>query len=143
VYVGNAESNEIYVLQLDRRNGDLSVVEKVAIPGIEHAHQAEGIPDGQESELDRDHRSSLRQETPMARIEPLGMHEVDDDIRHVCEESERQSGTSASSRTYARNPGVVKALAAFRTALAREGTIDPVLRELVRLKIAALNGCRY
>ena len=35
VYVGNAESNEIIVLQLDRRNGDLTVVEKVSIPGIE------------------------------------------------------------------------------------------------------------
>ena len=79
----------------------------------------------------------------MARIEPLGIHEVDDEIRHLCEEAERQSGTSPSTRTYARNPGVVKALAAFRAALAREGTIDPALRELVRLKIAALNACRY
>jgi len=79
----------------------------------------------------------------MARIEPLGIHEVDDEIRHLCEEAERQSGSSASTRTYARNPGVAKALAAFRATLAREGTIDPVLRELVRLKIAALNACRY
>src|SRR6185436_16843636 len=31
VYVGNAESNEIYVLRLDRQSGDLTVVEK---PGI-------------------------------------------------------------------------------------------------------------
>jgi alkylhydroperoxidase family enzyme len=58
-------------------------------------------------------------------------------------EAERQSGTSASPRTYAKNPAVLKALSAFRAALAREGTIDPVLRELVRLKIAALNNCRY
>jgi alkylhydroperoxidase family enzyme len=79
----------------------------------------------------------------MARIEPLGIHEVDSEIRHLCEEAERQSGTSASTRTYARNPGVVKALAAFRATLVREGTIDPALRELVRLKIAALNACRY
>jgi alkylhydroperoxidase family enzyme len=71
------------------------------------------------------------------------MHEVDDEIRHLCEESERQIGTSASTRTYARNPGVVKALAAFRAALAREGAIDPVIRELVRIKIAGLNACRY
>src|SRR5437879_10205917 len=35
VYVGNAESNEVYVLQLDRQSGDLTVVEKVLIPGIE------------------------------------------------------------------------------------------------------------
>ena len=79
----------------------------------------------------------------MARIEPMGIHEVDDEIRHLCEEAERQSGTSAGTRTYARNPGVLKALTAYRAALAREGTIDPVLRELVRLKIAALNACRY
>jgi alkylhydroperoxidase family enzyme len=79
----------------------------------------------------------------MARLEPLSIHAVDDEIRHLCEEAERQSGTSASTRTYARNPAVVKALAAFRATLAREGTIEPSLRELVRLKIAALNACRY
>ena len=79
----------------------------------------------------------------MARIEPLSIDEVDDEIRHLCEESERQSGTSASIRTYAKNPGVAKALATFRATLAREGTIDPVLRELIRLKIAALNACHY
>jgi AhpD family alkylhydroperoxidase len=79
----------------------------------------------------------------MARMEPLGINEVDDEIRHMCEESERQIGTSASTRTYARNPVVSKALAAFRGALVREGTIDPVIRELVRIKIAGLNACRY
>ena len=79
----------------------------------------------------------------MPRIEPLALNQVDDEIRHLCEEAERQSGTSASTRTYARNPMVVKALAVFRGTLARDGTIDPVTRELVRLKIASLNGCRY
>jgi alkylhydroperoxidase family enzyme len=79
----------------------------------------------------------------MPRIEPLQIHEVDEEIRHLCEESERQSGTSASTRTYARNPAVLKALTAFRATLAREGTLDPVLRELVRIKIAGLNACRY
>jgi alkylhydroperoxidase family enzyme len=79
----------------------------------------------------------------MARIEPLQIHEVDQDIRHLCEEAERQIGTSASTRTYARNPRVLKALATFRATLAREGMLDPVLRELVRLKIAGLNRCQY
>ena len=79
----------------------------------------------------------------MARIEPLGIHEVHDEILHLCEEAERQSGTSASTRTYARNPGVLKALTAYRAALAKEGAIDPVLRELVRIKIAGLNYCRF
>jgi alkylhydroperoxidase family enzyme len=79
----------------------------------------------------------------MARIEPLAKHEVDEDIRHLCEDSERQSGTSVSTRTYGKNPAVLKALTAFRGALAKESTLDPVLRELVRLKIAGLNACRY
>jgi alkylhydroperoxidase family enzyme len=79
----------------------------------------------------------------MARIEPLGIHEVDAEIRHICEDAERQSGTSVSTRTYAKNPVVLKALTAFRAALARESSLDPVLRELVRLKIAGLNACRY
>lgn len=35
VHVGNADSNEIYVLELDRQRGDLTLVEKVLIPGIE------------------------------------------------------------------------------------------------------------
>jgi len=87
--------------------------------------------------------ASLSKEAIMARIEPLEIHEVDDEIRHLCEETERQSGTSVSTRTYAKNPGVLKALTAFRTALGREGRIDPVIRELVRLKIAGLNACRY
>ncbi len=79
----------------------------------------------------------------MARIEPLALHEVDPELRHACEEAERQTGTSAGPRTYAKNPAVFKALSTFRATLAREGTLDPVLRELVRLKIAGLNGCRY
>ena len=79
----------------------------------------------------------------MARMEPLPIEQVDAEIRHLCEEAERQVGTSSSTRTYARNPGVLKALTQFRAALAREGTLDPVLRELVRLKVAALNACRY
>ena len=79
----------------------------------------------------------------MARIEPLPMHKVAEEIRHVCEDAERQTGTSASPRTYAKNPAAFKALAAFRAALSKESTLDPILRELVRLKIAGLNACRY
>ena len=37
VYVGSAESNEVYVLRLEPQSGDLSVIEKTPIPGIEKA----------------------------------------------------------------------------------------------------------
>ena len=79
----------------------------------------------------------------MARIEPLGINEIDPELRPLCEESERQSGTSVSTRTYGKNPVVMKALTQLRATLATDGLIDPVLRELIRLKIASLNGCRY
>jgi alkylhydroperoxidase family enzyme len=79
----------------------------------------------------------------MARIEPLRIQDVDEEIRHMCEDAEKQTGTSKSTRTYAKSPAVLKALATFRGTLAREGTIDPVIRELVRIKIAGLNACRY
>jgi hypothetical protein len=79
----------------------------------------------------------------MARIEPLRIEDVDPELRHLCEDAERQTGTSAGPRTYAKNPAVFKALSTYRATLAREGAIDPALRELIRLKIAGLNGCRY
>ena len=34
VYVGNTDSNEIHVLRMDRASGDLTLVEKVTIPGV-------------------------------------------------------------------------------------------------------------
>src|SRR5262245_21756093 len=34
VYVGNAESNEIYFLQLAPHNGDLTLIQKATIPDI-------------------------------------------------------------------------------------------------------------
>lgn len=34
VYVGNCESNDIYVMQLDRQTGELTLIEKVPLPGI-------------------------------------------------------------------------------------------------------------
>ena len=34
VYVGNAESNDIYVLQLNQQTGELTLFEKVPIPGV-------------------------------------------------------------------------------------------------------------
>lgn len=34
VYVSNCESNDIYVMQLNRQTGELTLIEKVALPGI-------------------------------------------------------------------------------------------------------------
>jgi 6-phosphogluconolactonase len=37
VYVGNADSSDIYVFALDAKSGDLTAVEKVAVPGVAKA----------------------------------------------------------------------------------------------------------
>jgi alkylhydroperoxidase family enzyme len=79
----------------------------------------------------------------MARLRPLELHEVDEEIRAICHEVERNSGSSASTRTLAHHPPAVKALTAFRKALAKESVLDPTLVELVRLKVANRNACRY
>ena len=79
----------------------------------------------------------------MARLRELALHEVDDEIRAVCADVERQAGTSRSTRVYAHHPPVVKALARFRAAVAKESVLEPTLKELARLKIARLNVCHY
>ena len=79
----------------------------------------------------------------MPRLAPLPLDRLDPEVQQLCRDAEAQSGTSASTRTYAHNPAVLKAVSAFRAELARVGTLDPVLRELIRLELAALNACRY
>jgi len=79
----------------------------------------------------------------MARLKPLEHHEVDDEVRAICADAERSSGTSASARTLAHHPPAVKAVTAFRKALAKESVLDPALVELVRLKVADRNACHY
>jgi hypothetical protein len=79
----------------------------------------------------------------MTRLRTLDIHEVDDDVKIICADSERQTGTSASTRTLAHHPPVVKALAAFRAAMAKEAVLEPTIKELTRLRIARLNACHY
>jgi len=79
----------------------------------------------------------------MPRLDPLPFETLDPEVQKLCRDAEASSGTSASQRTYAHNPAVLKALSAFRAELARVGSIDPVLREMLRLELATLNACRY
>jgi len=79
----------------------------------------------------------------MARLEAIEIGHLDADLATICEDAERQTATSMSTRTLAHHPGVVRALAAFRRTLAATAVLDAPLKELVRLKIARLNACRY
>ncbi len=79
----------------------------------------------------------------MPKLRVLRIDEVDEEVRSICEQAERQSGSSVSTRVLAHHPGLVKTLRTFRSKLAAEGLLEAPLRELVRLKIARLNACRY
>ena len=79
----------------------------------------------------------------MARLTPLDLPQVDEEIRAICLESERSSGTSGTTRTLAHHPPVAKAVAAMRKAIAKESVLDPTLVELVRLTVARRNACQY
>ena len=79
----------------------------------------------------------------MAKLRPLELHEVDEDVRALCQEAERSSGTSGTTRTLAHHPPVAKAVAALRKAIAKESVLDPTLVELVRLTVAKRNACQY
>jgi alkylhydroperoxidase family enzyme len=81
--------------------------------------------------------------TIMSRLRELPLPEVDDEIKAVCADVERQAGTSRSTRVYAHHPPIVKALAGFRAAMATQSVLEPTIKELARLKIARLNACRY
>jgi hypothetical protein len=79
----------------------------------------------------------------MTRLRTLEIHEVDDEVKAICAEVERQTGTSASTRTFAHHPPLVKALAGFRAAMAKDGLVEPTIKELTRLTIARYNACHY
>ena len=79
----------------------------------------------------------------MSKLRLLGKDELDGELRAICADLERESGSSASTRVLAHHPRLVKALATFRGKLAKEGVLDAPLKELVRLKIARLKACQY
>jgi alkylhydroperoxidase family enzyme len=79
----------------------------------------------------------------MSKLRELDLREVDEEIRTICADVERQAGTSRSTRVYAHHPPIVKALAAYRAAVAKESVLEPAIKELARLKIARLNVCHY
>jgi hypothetical protein len=79
----------------------------------------------------------------MTRLRTLDIQEVDDEIKAISTAIEEQIGTSAGTRTLAHHPELVKAMTAFRRRLAQAALLDAPLKELVRLKLAGLNACRF
>ncbi len=78
------------------------------------------------------------------RLRPLGPEEVDPQVRAVFETYLRERGNIPNMfRTVARRPAhLLTMLAHFRTVMS-EGTVPPLLKELLAVRVSHLNACRY
>ncbi len=78
------------------------------------------------------------------RLRPLDPEEVGADVGAIFERFKRERGTVPNMfRTVARRPDHLRTLIDhFRTVM-RDGSVPPLLEELICLRVSALNGCRY
>jgi len=78
------------------------------------------------------------------RLEPLSPDEVDGAVREVFDAYLKERGNVPNMfRTVARRPEhLLTMLAHFRTVMTA-GTVPPLLKELVAVRVSHLNACRY
>jgi hypothetical protein len=78
------------------------------------------------------------------RLRPLTPEEVAPAVRPIFETYLRERGNIPNMfRTAARRPNhLVTMIAHFRTVM-NEGTVPPLLKELLWVRISHLNRCRY
>lgn len=78
------------------------------------------------------------------RLRPLNPDDVNDDVRAVFLTYLEERGNIPNMfRTVARRPAhLLTMLAHFRTVM-NEGTVPPLLKELVAVRVSHLNHCRY
>ena len=81
---------------------------------------------------------------PDPRLRPLRPDEVDGAVREVFEAYLRERGNIPNMfRTVARRPAhLLTMLAHFRTVM-NEGTVPPLLKELLAVRVSHLNRCHY
>lgn len=81
---------------------------------------------------------------PDPRLRPLSPDEVDGAVREVFEAYLKERGNIPNMfRTVARRPAhLLTMLAHFRTVMS-EGTVPPLLKELLSVRVSHLNRCRY
>jgi len=79
-----------------------------------------------------------------SRLRPLNPDEVDGAVRSVFETYLKERGNIPNMfRTVARRPAhLLTMLAHFRTVM-NEGTVPPLLKELLSVRVSHLNQCRY
>ncbi len=78
------------------------------------------------------------------RIKPLTPDQAAPEVRPILETYLKERGNIPNMfRTVALRPNHLRTMIAhFRTAMS-EGTVPPLLKELLWVRISHLNGCRY
>ncbi|KEO83860.1 hypothetical protein [Tumebacillus flagellatus] len=79
----------------------------------------------------------------MSIIKPVTNEQVEQDLQAAFARSEANSGSSNMLRTYAHNQELAKAFSAYYSALWNKGTVNPVLKEMLRYRAATVGECVY
>ena len=74
----------------------------------------------------------------MSRISLIDQADLPEDLRLLMG---RRAGDFI--RAFAHQPDLLRSFIAFYNPLRDTGLLDPVLKEVVRIRIAQLNGCRF
>ena len=80
---------------------------------------------------------------PTPRIPPLERQELDEELQVMEDKWREQGGDEHFIRTFAHAPDFLKRFVAFYSPLVRKGLVEHRTKELVRLRLAALNDCHY
>jgi hypothetical protein len=81
---------------------------------------------------------------PDPRLKPLGPDDVDGQVRQIFDAYLKERGNIPNMfRTMAHRPQhLVTMIAHFRTVMG-EGTVPPLLKELLSVRVSHLSHCRY
>lgn len=80
----------------------------------------------------------------MARISGVAKDEAPPEVREIFEKQEQTYGAILNTAPiYALRPTIQKGVQALTEGIRESGLIDPALRHLLCMKVAAINGCPY
>lgn len=77
----------------------------------------------------------------MSRLSILKDEQLPEGLREQAREAEKAGASATVLRVLGHRPDMVESYFKFYYPLHNGGIVDPALKELVRLKIAALNQC--
>lgn len=77
------------------------------------------------------------------RIPMLDVAELDPELRAMVEKWQADGGDPNFIRAFGRLPDALKRFVTFYSPLVRKGLVEHRTKELVRLRLAQLNTCRY